>query len=221
VQSVVYEEYGLGFGRRPPETGELARFGKRLRTVRGLGDEGAVGDAVGRDLGVRSGRQGSVLIQELAPACDDGGSADRVVAAGVLASVRVVDDVRAVQRIVERAPAGVGGVAANRAFSRGTTSCGPETVAISGSTRPVSMAKSPGSSTRYPIERRNSSYASGSAAAAPWARWYSSICCCVRSRISSSSCTRGENFSMSPAAPAQNASVSIPVPGRASSRTKA
>jgi hypothetical protein len=59
---------------------------------------------------VRARCQGRVLVKEFPSTGDDGGTPDRVVAARSLTSLRLVDDVRAVQRIVQRAPAGVGRV---------------------------------------------------------------------------------------------------------------
>ncbi len=75
-----------------------------------MDDQAAALDAVARAVAVGAGRQRRDLVQHLAGAGDDERAARRVVAAATLGAARLGDGVGAVERVVEAAPASVGGV---------------------------------------------------------------------------------------------------------------
>ena len=89
---------------------ELLRAGQIDGPVGGRDLQVAVLDAEPGDVGPRPGRQRDRLVEECARVGDDLVAADPVVAGALVGAVALRDDVGAVQRVVQRAPPGVGGV---------------------------------------------------------------------------------------------------------------
>ena len=110
MQRVMAEQHGLGRRRVAPVAGEEAGFGEPGRATGTVRRKGAVLDAVGGDVGVRAGGERRRFVQEGAGPGDDLFSAHRVVAAGPGCAAVLRDRVRAVERVVEAAPARIGGI---------------------------------------------------------------------------------------------------------------
>ena len=110
VQAVVDQHHRFGRARLAAVTDELGRVGEPDRlALHGYGEAFTV-DGVRRGVGVRTGGEREVVVEEGAAAGDDLGPADGVVAGARREVALARHHVGAVQRVVERAPAGVRGV---------------------------------------------------------------------------------------------------------------
>ena len=111
VHPVVHQQHR---GRRRGVTLVADELGRVVETGGGTtlqrDDQLAAFDAVASGVLVGGAGQRGGLVEEVAGELDHAGAAHRVVAAGLLGAVRFGDGVGAVQRVVQRAPAGVGGV---------------------------------------------------------------------------------------------------------------
>ncbi len=110
VQTVVDQQHRVRLGPVAAVADELGRVLEPERVVLDGHREAVAVHGVRRDVGVRTAGQREVLVEESAAASDDLVATDLVVAVtgGELAVLG--DDVGAVERVVERAPAGVDGV---------------------------------------------------------------------------------------------------------------
>lgn len=95
-----------------------------------------------------AGLQGCGFVEEVAGPGDDLVAADLVVAAGLLGAAFFGDGVGAVQRIVERTPAGVGGVEGEAGVEDRHDELRARVEVISVSTPAVSTWKGAGTGTR-------------------------------------------------------------------------
>ncbi len=111
VQAVVLQQHGLRLDRFALEADELLWLLEAGDTAVLQGDlQLAVLHAIGGGVGVAAFGQRRGLIEEGARIGDDLGATDFVVARALLRTALFGDGVGAVERIVQRAPAGVGGV---------------------------------------------------------------------------------------------------------------
>ncbi len=111
VQAVVLEQHGGGLGSVTLEGDELRGVLQAgLAAVLQAHGELAVLDGVGGGVDVGAGLQRRGFVEEGAGVGDDQVTADLVVALALLGAVGFADHVGAVERVVQRAPAGVGGV---------------------------------------------------------------------------------------------------------------
>ena len=111
VQVVVLEQDRDGFFRVALIARELFGVGEAdLGAVLQRDDELALFDAVLRRVGVRAVREGRVVVEERARIGDHLRAALRIELRGALGAVAFIDCIGAVERVVEAAPARVGGV---------------------------------------------------------------------------------------------------------------
>ncbi len=97
----------VGAAASPANPANSDRVDQRLHAARGLGGEPAADDAIRRHVGVARAGQRHGRVEELLRPGDHAGAPLCVVAAG---RRQVAHRVRAVQRVVEAAPAGVRGI---------------------------------------------------------------------------------------------------------------
>ena len=111
VQAVVDQQHRPARGAElAAVAGELLRAGQPGRLVADGDLQLTVVDAQARDVGPRTRRQRGGLIEEPARVGDHQVAAHPVVAVALLGAVGLRNDVGAVQRVVQRAPARIGGV---------------------------------------------------------------------------------------------------------------
>ena len=111
VEAVVAEQDRRRRGRVAAIAGELGGVGQPRRgAVLERGAQRAAGHRVGGDVGVAAAGQRHDAVEELPRTGDDAGAADRVVLGRAFAAAVLGDGVGPVERVVEAAPAGVGGV---------------------------------------------------------------------------------------------------------------
>ncbi|MCY1415882.1 hypothetical protein D9M71_313780 [compost metagenome] len=111
MDAVVLQQHGLrraGFALEADQLGRVLQAGGRA--VGQADDQLAAFDAVAGGVDVGSAFQRCGFVEEVTGEGDDLGAAHRVVALAFLGAVFLADRVGAVQRVVQRAPAGVGGV---------------------------------------------------------------------------------------------------------------
>ncbi len=111
VQAVVHEQDGFRCSRLTGVARELRGVSERGGgAVRELDGELARVHHIPRGVLVATGGERRGLIQKLPGKRDDLGAALGIVAAGLAAAIRFRNHVRAIKRVVEAAPAGIGGV---------------------------------------------------------------------------------------------------------------
>ena len=190
------------------------------RAVGPLGDERPRRrlDGVAHDVGVRAVRERHDVVEEGPHPRDDAGAAGRVVRPGC---GQVAHGVGAVQRVVQRAPPGVGRVERVAGVRRRHDELRPgERGDLGVDAGGVDRERLPGRrrgsrSTRGTPGRRRGR---GARRARDGANRRSAAC--SRSRTASSSRCRGANVRTSSASPSQNWSAVTPEPGASSSVTK-
>ncbi len=111
VQAVVLQQHGAGLARLALVTGELLGIGQAgVAAVFEFDGQLAVFDAVADRVHMRAFAQRCGAVQHVAGVGNDLGTALRVVAFAFFAAILFSDHVGAVQRVIQRAPARVGGV---------------------------------------------------------------------------------------------------------------
>ena len=115
MQAVVAQKKALGFARRSArETGELLAIGKSGPSAADLRPElvavAFANNFVGNDIVMAEVVERRNDVQRFGGLGDHQFAPRRVVAAAFFVAVRFLDDIRAVEGVVEAAPAGIGGV---------------------------------------------------------------------------------------------------------------
>ena len=111
VQAVVLQQHRGGGCGITLEADELVRVLQAgLAAVLEGDDQLTAFDGIGRGVGMRASGQRHGLVQEVAGKGDDLGAAHGVVALALFCAAFFADGIGAVQRVIQAAPAGVGGV---------------------------------------------------------------------------------------------------------------
>ncbi len=111
VQVVVAQKHGRRVGRLALVADELGRVDEAgLGAVLQRDDERSIPIRIADRIPVAAAGQGSRPVQHLAGALDDPGAPSLVVVSGPGGPVLLRDGVGAVERVVEAAPAGIGGI---------------------------------------------------------------------------------------------------------------
>ena len=109
MQAMVNQQQDIWRRGRAGITGESRRIGKGADPAVGeLGAQGAVFDKILADVLMRGARQRGDPVQKRAPPCDDFSATRGIVGSG--AGVGRRQGVGSIERVIERAPTGIGGV---------------------------------------------------------------------------------------------------------------
>ena len=111
MQAVIGENDVVGRIHLAAKPSQLGRIGEAGPGAAGeIHHQPAVIDAVARDIGMRGAKQRGGIVEKLPRPGDHLLAAHRVVAAGTRRAALFGDGIGPVKRIIERAPAGIGGV---------------------------------------------------------------------------------------------------------------